>query len=107
MKMNSKSRIAIESILIVPIAAIVSMYAAIIGASAIGHGDGSWGWGYMLSVPGDLVIGFILILIAPANPKQNNRLRFFPVLSYALIASVAVFAICFVFHGIIKLVFQC
>jgi hypothetical protein len=51
MKENSKALITAQSVLIVPVAAIISMYAAITGASAAGLG-GARGWGYILAVPG-------------------------------------------------------
>ncbi len=105
MGVSRKTLLAIESVLIVPVTAILSMYAAITGAEAAGFGGGSWGWGFMLAVPGGLVLGFILSGIALAALKQKKRFSFLSVLVSALGVAVVVFVVSFIVHGVLGIVF--
>lgn len=101
----TKALLALESTLVVPLSAFVSMLAAIAGADAAGHGGGSWGWGYMLAVPGGLVLGFVLSGMALVLLKQKNKFTFAPILGSALAVAGIVFAVSFIFHGILDFVF--
>jgi hypothetical protein len=102
---GSKTLLAIESTLVVPVSAFISMYAAIIGAETAGHGGGSWGWGYLIAVPGGLVLGFILSSASLIALKQKGKLTFLSVFLSAFAVACAVFVISFIFHGVLDFVF--
>ena len=91
--------------MIVPVTAILSMYAAISGAEAAGIHGGSWGWGFMLAVPGGLLLGFILSGTALAVLKQKAHYSFIPVLASAFGVAAVVFVVSFIAHGVLKILF--
>ena len=93
---------ALMSVLAVPSTTVLAMYVAVWGADIIGRGGGSWGWGYLLALPGGLILGFVLSVVSLVMLGHQKRYEPLPIFLASLSVIGVVFLLSLITHGLIE-----
>ena len=101
---REKALTAIASVVAVPTTTVLSMYAAVWGADIVGQGGDGWGWGYLLALPGGLILGFVLSVAALVMLGHQKRYAPLPIFLSSLSVVGIVFLVSAITHGLIGLV---
>ncbi|MDH3603655.1 MAG: hypothetical protein OEU26_28935 [Candidatus Tectomicrobia bacterium] len=98
-----KILLTLEVVVVVPVTVYLSMLVATWGAEAVGQRGGDWGWGFMLAVPGGMVLGLILSVIGIVVLIAREEINYVSVALLMLPVCAAVFVISAVVHWLILL----
>ena len=93
-----KILLTLEVVVVVPVTVYLSMLVATWGAEAVGQRGGDWGWGFMLAVPGGMVLGLILSVIGIVVLIAREEINYVSVALLMLPVCAVVFVISAVFH---------